>query len=144
MFGYYYNEVVYYYSETNQYLINNALLNNWKNIVIIINIINTKYITHTINFNTGIILINNGNKQCKIIKNNQFYIKPSFQEDIKLINEDSYYKKKVECPICMENEKIMGLACGHSLCYGCTINPKTNNCPICRKLITYADIRRTY
>lgn len=153
MFGYCDNNNKINYSEINQKVIKEALLNNWKSTIVFINDISDlnslllnkslkKYTIHTINFNTGIISNNNSYKLYKLIKNNELYTRPPFQKDIKLIDEQSYYKSKTECPICIENEKIMVIKCGHTFCYNCVIN--LENCSLCRKPINCLDIKRIY
>jgi rRNA-processing protein FCF1 len=49
-------------------------------------------------------------------------------------------KKKIECPICLENlDKFTLSKCGHKYCEGClnTLIETTNKCAICRKQLKW-------
>jgi len=149
MFGYTDNKKIKYYSERNQKVIQDALINQWKSTTVFISDISNlrllldkpsqKYIIHTINFETGIVIINNIYYTYKLIKNGKLYIRPPFEKDI---NIGDFDKQNNECPVCMENKKIMGLTCGHNFCYNCII--KLDNCPLCRKSILYQYIKRIH
>jgi len=64
------------------------------------------------------------------------------------------YKHKLyvdECPICFEEKELHPLGCAHDLCLRCCIQHfrKSENCPICRRLIcarsyTDADLNRLF
>ena len=127
------------YSEHECKILYDALIDNWNSITIINK---NNFISHIINFNTGIIKISNSYKIYQLIRNNKLYIRIPYEKDIKLINEKSYYKEKIECFICMENEKNMILTCGHAFCYNCVI--KLDICPMCRKSIIYGSIKRIF
>ena len=143
MFGYIDNNSnMNIYSKREHDILYEALINNWNSTTLFIFHINSYYITHIIDFTTGIIKVSNSYKICRLIRNDKLYIRIPYEKDIKLINEKSYYKEKIECPICMEHEKIMILTCGHAFCYNCVI--KLDNCHVCRKSIIYHSIKRIF
>jgi len=47
--------------------------------------------------------------------------------------------KRLECPICHENERKVRLNCGHMLCNMCSSDSRVDKCPVCRAPITTRD-----